>query len=417
MAGYRHLEIVQDFEKYVKDKKTSAKSYYRYLLSRLLRMFQYKNLPDTIPHEILDRYLFEFGIACITKVNGELYVFSGNLGGVQDVYYRPTTFIISNPHIKVDGEIFTANIPVFENPYEDVGQPTGVLMRNDMDWIGLHPLLSRYAYLMAENILTLRTADVLLRIVALLTAKDDKEQKSALEYLKTIEKGELGVIGESKFFEGVEMQSPPSNNGSYLTQFIEYQQYLKGSFYNEIGLSANYNMKREAIGKGESTLDEDALLPLCDNMLRTRKEDIAKVNKMFGTDIEVEFSSSWLENRIEALAALNTMVSPQPIFPVGQPTDANNDAGGDEPEKVESEVMEESEMRQVGADQGLNDTNETGEVTDETNVENINDLSVDSELTEMLDKLVDQDEGGEEDVDKTESSEDKENISEDERSV
>ena len=357
----------------------------------------------------------------ISKVNGELYVFSGNLGGVQDVYYRPTTFIISNPHIKVDGEIFTANIPVFENPYEDVGQPTGVLMRNDMDWIGLHPLLSRYAYLMAENILTLRTADVLLRIVALLTAKDDKEQKSALEYLKTIEKGELGVIGESKFFEGVEMQSPPSNNGSYLTQFIEYQQYLKGSFYNEIGLSANYNMKREAIGKGESTLDEDALLPLCDNMLRTRKEDIAKVNKMFGTDIEVEFSSSWLENRIEALAALNTMVSPQPTFPVGQPTDGNNDAGGDEPEKGESGVMEESEKGLVGADQGLNDTNETGEVTDETNVENINDLSVDEELENLLDKVVNQDdvvdekldtEGGEEDVDKTESSEDKEDISE-----
>lgn len=421
MAGYRHLEIVQDFEKYVKDKKTSAKSYYRYLLSRLLRMFQYKNLPDTIPHEILDRYLFEFGIACITKVNGELYVFSGNLGGVQDVYYRPTTFNISNPHIKVDGEIFTANIPVFENPYEDVGQPTGVLMRNDMDWIGLHPLLSRYAYLMAENILTLRTADVLLRIVALLTAKDDKEQKSALEYLKTIEKGELGVIGESKFFEGVEMQSPPSNNGSYLTQFIEYQQYLKGSFYNEIGLSANYNMKREAIGKGESTLDEDALLPLCDNMLRTRKEDIAKVNKMFGTDIEVEFSSSWLENRIEALAALNTMVSPQPTFSVGQPTDGNNDAGGDEQEKGESGVMEESEKGLVGADQGLNDTNETGEVTDETNVENINDLSVDEELENLLDKVVNQDdvvdekldtEGGEEDVEDGESSEDKEDISE-----
>lgn len=421
MAGYRHLEIVQDFEKYVKDKKTSAKSYYRYLLSRLLRMFQYKNLPDTIPHEILDRYLFEFGIACITKVNGELYVFSGNLGGVQDVYYRPTTFIISNPHIKVDGEIFTANIPVFENPYEDVGQPTGVLMRNDMDWIGLHPLLSRYAYLMAENILTLRTADVLLRIVALLTAKDDKEQKSALEYLKTIEKGELGVIGESKFFEGVEMQSPPSNNGSYLTQFIEYQQYLKGSFYNEIGLSANYNMKREAIGKGESTLDEDALLPLCDNMLRTRKEDIAKVNKMFGTNIEVEFSSSWLENRIEALAALNTMVSPQPTFSVGQPTDANNDAGGDDSGMSQSGVMEDTEKSLVGADQGLNDTNETGEGADECNCKLINDLSVDEELDKLLDDVVNQDvvdetldtEGGEEDVDETEGSEDKENISED----
>ena len=429
MAGYRHLEIVQDFEKYVKDKKTSAKSYYRYLLSRLLRMFQYKNLPDTIPHEILDRYLFEFGIACITKVNGELYVFSGNLGGVQDVYYRPTTFIVSNPHIKVDGQLFTANIPVFENPYEDVGQPTGVLMRNDADWIGLHPLISRYAYLMAENILTLRTADVLLRIVALLTAKDDKEQKSALEYLKTIEKGELGVIGESKFFEGVEMQSPPSNNGSYLTQFIEYQQYLKGSFYNEIGLSANYNMKREAIGKGESTLDEDALLPLCDNMLRTRKEDIAKVNKMFGTNIEVEFSSSWLENRIEALAALKTMVSPAPTFPVGQPTadgfenndsnDSNNsnnsettpnDAGGEvEPTRVE----DESNLGDVGS------TRVEEETGDETSTELVNDLSVDEELDELLEELVNQQEdmnepeGGEEDVDKTESPKDKEDTSED----
>ena len=426
MAGYRHLEIVQDFEKYVKDKKTSAKSYYRYLLSRLLRMFQYKNLPDTIPHEILDRYLFEFGIACITKVNGELYVFSGNLGGVQDVYYRPTTFIVSNPHIKVDGQLFTANIPVFENPYEDVGQPTGVLMRNDADWIGLHPLIARYAYLMAENVLTLRTADVLLRIVALLTAKDDTEQKSALEYLKTIEKGELGVIGESKFFEGVEMQSPPSNNGSYLTQFIEYQQYLKGSFYNEIGLSANYNMKREAIGKGESTLDEDALLPLCDNMLHTRKEDIAKVNKMFGTNIEVEFSSSWLENRIEALAALKTMVSPQPTFPVGQPTadgfendnsnDSENSGASDEPASS-SEVG--SSSGEVGTNKlEVGSTPAEEETIDETSTELVNDLSVDEELDELLEQLVNQDdevvedEGGDEDVENGKSPEDKEDISE-----
>lgn len=417
MAGYRHLEIVQDFERYVKDKKVSAKAYYRYLLTRLLRMFQYKNLPDTIPHEILDRYLFEYGIACITKVNGELYVFSGNLGGVQDVYYRPTTFIVSNPHIKVDGQLFTANIPVFENPYEDVGQPTGVLMRNDSEWQGLHPLLSRYAYLMAENILTLRTADVLLRVVALITAKDDKERASALEYLKTIEKGELGIIGESKFYEGIELQSPPSNNGSYLTQFIEYQQYLKGSFYNEMGLSANYNMKREAIGKGESTLDEDALLPLCDNMLRTRKEDIAKVNKMFGTEIEVEFSSSWLENRIEALSALQEMVAPSPTPFVGQPTAKGFEQDSSpEPDELGDVPANSDEVDAESVEVGSSRVEE--ETTDETNTELVNDLSVDEELDKLLDELVNQDEeqptqeGGEDDVDEKEGSEDKDDSSE-----
>lgn len=427
MAGYKHLEIVTDFEKYVKDKKMSAKAYYRYLLTRMLRMFQYKNLPDTIPHEILDRYLFENGIACITEVEGELYVFYGNLGGPMDVYYRPTEFIISNPHIRKGGELFTANVPVFKSNLNEVGQPTGVLIRNDTEWQGLHPLLARYAYLMAENILTLRTADVMLRIIALLTAKTDKERAASLEYLKSIEKGELGVIGESSFHEGVEMQSPPSNNGSYLTQFIEYQQYLKGSFYNEIGLAANYNMKREAIGKGESTLDADALLPLCDNMLKTRKEDLAKVNKMFGTNIEVEFSSAWLENRIEDLATLKSLVSPQPTFsPVGQPTETNDSSassdadGGDDSaensgEDGSSSVVDESSRVEVDNTRAEEESTRVEEETiDETSTELVNDLSVDVELTEMFDELVNQpEEGGE--IDDTselsESTDDKEDIS------
>lgn len=318
MAGYKHLEIPGNFERYVKDKRQSANAYYRYFLTRLYRMFEYKNLPDTIPHEILDRYLFNNGIALITEVEGKLYAFYGNLGGPQDVYYRPTQFIVANPHIKTSsGEIFSANVTVFPTDSYDVGQPTGVLIRNDGDWIGLAPMLSRYSYLLAENILTLRTADVMLRITSLLTAPSDKERAAAIEYLKTIESGNLGVIGESPFFDGVKLQSPPSNNGSYLTQFIEYQQYLKGSLYNELGLSANYNMKREAIGKGESTLDEDALLPLCDDMLLCRKQDLAKVNEMFGTNIEVSFSSAWLENRIEAISSLSQMGQPTPVMGTG----------------------------------------------------------------------------------------------------
>ncbi len=417
MAGYKHLEIVTDFEKYVKDKKASAKAYYRYLLTRMLRMFQYKNLPDTIPHEILDRYLFENGIACITKVEGELYVFYGNLGGPQDVYYRPTEFIISNPHIRKGGELFTANVPVFKSNLSEVGQPTGVLIRNDTEWQGLHPLLARYAYLMAENVLTLRTADVMLRIIALLTAKTDKERAASIEYLKSIEKGELGVIGESSFHEGVEMQSPPSNNGSYLTQFIEYQQYLKGSFYNEIGLAANYNMKREAIGKGESTLDSDALLPLCDNMLKTRKEDLAKVNEMFGTEIEVEFSSAWLENRIEDLATLKSIVSPQPAFnPVGQPTETNDSSESFESSGAGDSSVEESNTPVEEASTRVEDapTRVEEETIDETSTELVNDLSVDVELTNMLDELVNQpEEGGESDdtSELSESTDDKEDIS------
>ena len=422
MAQYKHLEISGNFERYVKDKRQSANAYYRYFLARFTRMFEYKNLPDTIPHQIFDRYLFNNGIALITEVKGKLYCFFGNAGGPQDVYYRPCQFIVANPHIIGDDGIeYSANVTIFENDrYPELGQPTGVLMRNDTEWIGLNPILSRYAYLMAENTLTLRTADVMLRITALLTAPSDKERAAALEYLKSIENGNLGVIGESPFFDGVKLQSPPSNNGSYLTQFIEYQQYLKGSIYNELGLSANYNMKREAIGKGESTLDEDALLPLCDDMLLCRKQDLERVNEMFGTDIEVSFSSAWLENQIESKASLINLMGQPSSFgasaPFGGGGDAENGstqsmsepAGGmngaegaevakepEEPkEEPKDEVKEEPkeqlkdekekeevlESEEPGSNEGMETSNSDS---------SINDLGWSEELHELEEKVMD----------------------------
>lgn len=414
MAGYKHLEIPSDFQKYVKDKKESARAYYRYLLSRVLRMFQYKNLPDTIPHEILDRYLFMNGIACITKVDGQLYAFYGNLGGPQDVYYRPTEFIISNPHIKTsDGQLFTANVPVFpcDTDYQ-VGQPIrteGVLIRNDTEWVGLHPLIARYAYLMAENTLTLRTADVMLRVIALITAKTDKELSAANEYLKSLEKGELGVIGESAFHEGIEMQSPPSNNGSYLTQFIEYQQYLKGSFFGDIGLSANYNMKREAIGKGESTLDQDALLPLAENMLKCRQEDLQKVNDMFGTEISVEFSSSWLTNKIETIATLTNLSAPTPApFSMGQPSgegglENQGEESGSDTQNSSEQVEDGAEDKDVAdsvnrvEESSVEDSEPEVEVMEPAQSDNpeskVNDISIDEEFTDILEDLENKDSG------------------------
>ena len=270
---------------YVKDKKLSSKSYINYMTIRLQKMFKYENLPDTIPREILEYYLMINGTCYITKVDGNLYALMGTFGGEPDPYYKPTKYIVANPALRLSKEY-------------DINKD-GVLMRNDSIWQGLYPLMSRYACLMAENVLTIRSADVMLRVLAMLTAPDDKTKIAAEAYLKKLENGEFGVIAENRFFEGVKMQSPPSNNGSYLTQFIELHQYLKGSFYNEIGLNANFNMKREALGDGESSLNEDSLLPLCDEMLRCRQEDILKINEMFGTDISVEFDSSWAQNVIE----------------------------------------------------------------------------------------------------------------------
>lgn len=309
------------------NKEWLYKTYKAYFYDRLATMFKYYNLPKTIPSEMLEYFLLSGGWLFFTKVNGELYVFQGGIGGEPDEYYRPTIVTVSNPALNFSGEL-------------KIGVD-GILVRNDKFRVGLDFLISRYASLMAENIITMRTADIILRCIALLSAPDDSTKASAEEYLKKLANGEIGVISESAFFDGIKMQNPPSSNGSYLTQFIELHQYYKGSFYNEIGLNANFNMKRESIGKGEASLSEDSLMPLCDSMLSCRIEDFDKVNEMFGTDIKVSFDSAWRQNQIENYYELQQIKNESSQLEEGD--DNNKDesgiGNGDSGSSTESEII------------------------------------------------------------------------------
>ena len=336
---------------YVVDKEKSCETFINYMNIRLQKMFHYEGLPDTIPKEMLEYYLLNNGTCFVTEVDGKLYTFCGSFGGQPDPYYRPTTYVIANPALNFSKQ---CNL-----------ETDGILVRNDTLWVGLYPLMARYATLMAENMLTIRTADIMLRIMALLSAPDDRSKVAADEYLKKLEKGELAAIGENRFFdEGIKMQSPPSNNGSYLTQFIELHQYLTGTFYNEVGLNANFNMKRESIGEGESSLNEDSLLPLTDEMLKCRKEDLDKINKKYGTNITVEFDSSWANNRKEIDLSLKVL------------------------EKEASQLAEGSEINEQG-NQGENGAGSEVNSSESSDAENINGVELDTD--EHNDASIDED--------------------------
>lgn len=369
LPNYQFNAVPPNLIENVTKKSKSAKSFFRYLLMRTIKMFSYKNLPETIPADMLERYLQINGAVAITKVRDKYYAFNGSAGGEQDVYYRPTKFVISNPHISQLGstqeKTFSKTATIFGDEEHDA-----VLIRNDTEWYGLTPLIARYAVLMSENTLTIRTADVLLRIVALLSAGTDKAKQSADMYLSKLESGELAVIMDPKFQESIKMQSPPSNNGSYLTQFIELQQYLKGSFFNELGLRANYNMKREAIGTGESTLDSDSLLPLCDNMLQCRQEDIAQLNELFGLDISVTYSSAWADAYITRVTSIVSQLG-------GADQDGFSSANKDQMNGVDpSSDMQGATRGNTGSDEDTEKSNEEG---DNENVKRSNDDGSDAE--------------------------------------
>lgn len=268
------------------DKDLCIKQHIAYMLNRTQSMFKWEGLPVSIPSRVLELYLQTNGNVCFYKYNDLLYVFTGGLGGSPNVYYMPTIYTIANPALNISKQL-------------EIGKDC-VVVPNDSLYLGLLPLFNRYAAAITENELSMRVAMINSRIVDLISASDDRTKMSAEKYLHDIEEGKPGVIAESAFLDGVRAQ-PYGNttNSNVLTNLIEMEQYLKASWFNELGLNANYNMKRESINSGESQLNNDALLPLVDDMLTQRKTHIEEVNAMFGTNITVSLSSSWEDNEQE----------------------------------------------------------------------------------------------------------------------
>lgn len=191
-------------------------------------------------------------------------------------------------------------------------------MPNDSLYIGLVPMFERYATMLIENELSMNIASINSRIISLISAGDDRTAKSAEKYLKDIADGKTGVIAENAFIDGVKSQPYGTTaNSNTLTNLIEYEQYIKASWFNELGLNANYNMKRESINSNESQLNDDMLLPLVDNMLECRKIGLDKVNAMYGTNISVDFNSSWKNNVDE----IETMLTEAETTPDNKPDD------------------------------------------------------------------------------------------------
>lgn len=283
------------------DKKRSIYNYVMLMFDRTNQMFEYDGLPETIPAYMLELYLQLNGHVGLTEVNGSLYALPGDLGGAPDPYYRPTLYIVANPGLGYSASLDILNhLPPFG---KQDSQGKCVVIRNDTNFCGLFYLFSRYATELAENDISIRSAQINSRQQTLIAASTDKQAASAQAYLDGLEKGKIAAVGAQAFLDGIEVMNVSTQSSNSIIQLIELQQYLKASWYNEIGLNANFNMKREYLSEEEIRTSTDVLLPLIDDMLRCRKEAIDLVNRTYGTSITVKKNSSWANKQDEVETA------------------------------------------------------------------------------------------------------------------
>lgn len=284
-----HWNFGDNLSNILNNKELLIRSHIANILNRATQMFKYTNLPETIKKKDLELQLLCNGFTVWKKVDGKWYTFFAGLGGKPNPYYLPTIAIVANPALQ-----YNASLEIDEEC---------VVMLNDNLYQGILPTIIKYANLLVEAELTLKYAILNARIPMLLTADNDQAFASANAIIQKVVKGEdYGMVVQTATklaFDGV--NSFDFCKDTHIKDVIEAVQYIKGSEYNEIGLNAAFNMKREAINEAEATLNEDILYPLCDTMLECRRDALKLINEKLRAEgrpeITVEFNSVWAENR------------------------------------------------------------------------------------------------------------------------
>ena len=260
------------------DKLNNINNLIKNFLNKSLTMFLYEGLPETIDYIELEKLLQIKGMAFITEYKEGLVVLPIDLIYDEvDVYGNA---LKGNVYLNETREVKTMNIE------------EGVLIKNDYLGIGLMEIFKKYAFLINESVTTLYISNVWKRTEKVFTANDDATAESVKKYLEKVINGEIGVITSSLLYESINVKASQSMTTS-LHELIEYDNYIKSQFYNEIGLYHNNNMKKERLITSELEVGKNSVYPLVDNMLNSRRKGIKELNEKYNLNVEVDFTSSW----------------------------------------------------------------------------------------------------------------------------
>ena len=260
------------------DKHGLLKQFKDAQLNKSLTMFEWTNLPETLPAVELEKMLQINGYAVIAEYQGKVYAFQGGFSG-QDAYNRPTKVIVNNPALQ-------------NNSTYTINEDCVVIMNDDMKQ-GLVKIYEYFGQRLIENQITMLMTDYNLRMPFTISSSDDATTQSAKEYLNKIIDGSLGVIGEQKLFKALSVTPTNNKTTASFADLYGYQQFIIAQLNNTIGLATNNNMKRERLTTNEIEINKNASYPLVDNMLKNRQQAVEKINSMFGLDIKVGYSSIW----------------------------------------------------------------------------------------------------------------------------
>lgn len=246
--------------------------YFNQLKEYAINMFEWKNVPDTIDVRYLELTLFNLGYACYFRddVLGDLAL-QCTLGGRFNVYNIPTQY-----------HIVTANGFQAHRTKKDA-----VIIYNNY----LHQPTVRTIMLFAYRLYTVqRTIDINTKqlrhpTVALVPENQLLSFKNLYSEIDANEEFVLGI-------DDMNLNEFQALNMGVKNETIDLNA-LKHQYMNEaltfLGINNANSDKKERLITSEVESNNEQILSARNAMLNARKEACKQINKMFGTNIDVEF--------------------------------------------------------------------------------------------------------------------------------
>lgn len=258
------------------EKKQISKAVRDYLFATAMTMFRYDGLPDNVRPEDLERMLLENGELIFTKWHDDFYIFQFTGAGKQNYLGEWDSYQVNNPYIGCN-QVFT--------------DKDAVRVRNTDNSVSLAGLLDMYSELLSESYITLNMSDINARLSFLISAGDNATKASAELFLKQVYDGKQGIIGSQPLLESLSV-NPLAEHRDFQS-VIELNKFYYSDFFQKIGLTNLYNNIHDRISATETEFTATSIYPFVDNMKKNREQAIEKINKLFGLDVTVEFTSSW----------------------------------------------------------------------------------------------------------------------------
>ena len=258
------------------DKKQINKAVRDYLFATAMSMFRYEGLPDNVRPEDLERMLLENGEVIFTKWHDDFYIFQFSGTGKQNYLGEWNSYQVNNPYIGCN-HVFT--------------DKDAVRVRNTDNSVSLAGLLDMYSELLSESYITLNMSDVNARLSFLISAGDNATKTSAELFLKQVYEGKQGIIGSQPLLDSLSVN--PLADHKDFQSVIQLNKFYYSDFFQKIGLTNLYNNVHDRISATETQFTATSIYPFVDNMKKNRKAAVERINKLFGLNVSVEFTSSW----------------------------------------------------------------------------------------------------------------------------